>query len=180
MGTETSETDTEQDASEASKPKDTDSAEVAELRSQLAKANSEAAERRRKLKELEDRDKTELQKLQDDLAESKKEALAGLRFKVALEKGLTATQAKRLVGDTYDDLASDADELVVDLGVRTAGDATDETSTDADDESDGGEMPSPASRPREDLKSGSGATDVAGADTPDEDVSAIGARMFRR
>lgn len=179
MGTESSDEDTEQETSapEAARPKDGDSAEVAELRAQLAKANSEAAERRRKLKEFEDRDKTDLQKLQDELDEARKDAAAGMRWKVALDKGLTATQAKRLVGETYDELVADADELVADLGLNP--EIPDETSDESGDESDDGEMPPPASRPREDLKSGSGATDLASA-VESTDTAAIGARMYRR
>ncbi len=40
----------------------------------------------------------------------------GLRASVALAKGLTATQAKRLVGTTQEELEADADELIADLG----------------------------------------------------------------
>lgn len=179
MGTETSETDTDDtemdtDTSETSESRE-ESAEMAEMRARLSKANREAAKQRLRLKELEDRDKTELQKLTDERDELRKEALAGLRWKVALEKGLTVTQAKRLVGDTYDELIADADELVTDLGVKPAGDETDETSTESDD----GTSPSPASRPREDLKPGSGATDAADTEST-TDIKAIGARMFGR
>lgn len=41
------------------------------------------------------------------------------RLEVALEKGLTPSQAKRLVGSTRDELAADADELLKDLGDST-------------------------------------------------------------
>lgn len=45
------------------------------------------------------------------------------RLEVALEKGLTLTQAKRLVGTTKDELAADADELLADLGGKSGGGA---------------------------------------------------------
>lgn len=45
-------------------------------------------------------------------AELLKERLARFRAEVAHEKGLTAGQAKRLVGATREDLAADADELL--------------------------------------------------------------------
>ena len=38
------------------------------------------------------------------------------RLEVALEKGLSPSQAKRLVGDTREELEADADELLKDLG----------------------------------------------------------------
>jgi hypothetical protein len=38
------------------------------------------------------------------------------RLEVALEKGLTPSQAKRLVGSTREELEADADELLKDLG----------------------------------------------------------------
>jgi len=40
------------------------------------------------------------------------------RLEVALAKGLTATQAKRLVGSTKEELEKDADELLADLGAK--------------------------------------------------------------
>ena len=63
--------------------------------------------------------KSELQKERDraDAAERErdKERLTGLRASVALTKGLTATQAKRLVGSTREELEADAVELLADL-----------------------------------------------------------------
>lgn len=41
-----------------------------------------------------------------------------LRAEVANAKGLTPTQAKRLVGSTKEELEADADELVKDIGVQ--------------------------------------------------------------
>lgn len=79
------------------------------------------AERRAKdaeaaLKEVEDRDKSDSEKLADRIAASEKRAeeaeRRALRAEVAQEKGLTAAQAKRLSGDTREDLETDADELL--------------------------------------------------------------------
>lgn len=78
-----------------------------------AKANADAA---KKLAEIEDAQKTETQRLVDraEAAERERDDVTGrlLRLEVALEKGLTAAQAKRLVGATRDELEADADELL--------------------------------------------------------------------
>ncbi len=69
-----------------------------------------------RLKEFEDRDKTESQKLADraDAAEKRATELEtrALRLEVASEKGLTTAQAKRLVGVTREELEADAAELL--------------------------------------------------------------------
>lgn len=63
--------------------------------------------------------KSELQKVADRAAAAEKERdelrKASLRAEVALSKGLTASQAKRLVGSTKEELVADADELLADL-----------------------------------------------------------------
>jgi ParB-like chromosome segregation protein Spo0J len=73
-----------------------------------------------KLDEVEQSNKTELQKAIERAEKAEKDLtptqLQVARLEVALEKGLTATQAKRLVGSTKEELASDADELLADLG----------------------------------------------------------------
>jgi len=73
-----------------------------------------------KYDEVDEANKTELQKAVEraEAAEKKltpAEAKA-TRLEVALEKGLTATQAKRLVGSTKEELEADADELLADIG----------------------------------------------------------------
>lgn len=82
-----------------------------------AKENSDAAAR---LKELEDANKTELEKLNERAAAAETRAaqleLSNTRAEVAMAKGLTASQAKRLVGATREELEADADQLLVDLG----------------------------------------------------------------
>lgn len=81
-----------------------------------AKANETAA---RKLAEIEESQKTEIEKALARAEEAEKRAqqveLEAIRNSVALAKGLTPTQAKRLVGDTREALEADADELLADL-----------------------------------------------------------------
>jgi hypothetical protein len=81
-----------------------------------AKANAEAAA---KLAQLEESQKTEAQKLADRVSAAERAAadneLKAIRSEIALEKGLTAGQAKRLMGTTRDELEADAAQLLVDL-----------------------------------------------------------------
>ena len=88
-----------------------------EVKAALKKANEEAKNLRLKLKEYEDRDKTEAERISERLAEAEKRALDADRLEIALEKGLTKSQAKRLVGSTREELEADAEELLADLGV---------------------------------------------------------------
>lgn len=85
-----------------------------------AKANAEAAAR---VKDLEDKDKTESQRLTDKATEAEKRAAEAerrataaenlsLRLEVGGRKGLTPVQARRLVGDDEAALEADADELI--------------------------------------------------------------------
>lgn len=87
-----------------------------EVKKALSKANKEAEQLRLKLKEYEDRDKTEAQKLQEERDALKAEldalVLDSLRREVADEKGLTPAQAKRLVGSTREELEADADAVL--------------------------------------------------------------------
>lgn len=89
-----------------------------------AKENFEKA---KKFDEVEEARKTEQQKLEERAAaaeESAKRAQAdAARLAIALSKGLTPSQAKRLVGSTEEELAADADEMIADLGAgRPRGD----------------------------------------------------------
>lgn len=89
----------------------------------LSRKNEEEAKKLRpaaqKLQEIEEASKSELEKSQARLAELERVAAeresAALRAEVALAKGLTPTQAKRLVGSTREELETDADELLADL-----------------------------------------------------------------
>jgi hypothetical protein len=78
-----------------------------------AKDNSDAAAR---LKELEDAQKTEQEKLTENLSAAEKRAqeaeLRALRIEVASDKGLTKAQAKYLTGTTEEELSEAADELL--------------------------------------------------------------------
>jgi hypothetical protein len=60
--------------------------------------------------------------LEDRVAEIERQAkdseARALRAEVANAKGLTPTQAKRLVGSTREELEADADELVTDIGAQ--------------------------------------------------------------
>ena len=69
-----------------------------------------------KARELEDAQKSEVDKLNDRIKELEPTAHEAARLRVALDKGLTLKQAKRLVGDTEEELAADADQLLEDLG----------------------------------------------------------------
>jgi hypothetical protein len=85
----------------------------------IAKTNRENASLRRRLKELEDRDKTEIQRAtesaQEAAARADKAEHELLRVRVAADKGLTLAQSRRLVGDSEADLRADADALLDDL-----------------------------------------------------------------
>jgi len=115
--TETQAPATETSEQETPKPKPTETVDFwkqkAREQEARAKANAEAATR---LKEFEDRDKTEAQRL-TERAEAAERRVAeieshALRLEVAAEKGLTQAQAKRLVGNTREELAADADDLL--------------------------------------------------------------------
>lgn len=107
-----------------------------------AKENADAAKR---LKELEDEGKSDLERLQAQLAEATTRAdkaeAKSLRLEVAAAKGLTPAQAKRLVGATAEELEADADELLSSFSTDTGGDG---------DAGSGGA----SGRPQERLRSG--------------------------
>lgn len=109
------------------------------LKARLAEA--EKAEER--LKAIEDEKKTEAQRAAEAREAAEREAaeakLELARTRVALRKGLTEAQAKRLQGSTEEELEADADELLATF--RPVG--------DDDDEGD-----DPLRRPRERLRSG--------------------------
>lgn len=59
--------------------------------------------------------KTDAEKAAEETERLRKEAASAVRYRVALKKGLTATQANRLVGNTEEELSADADEFLKDL-----------------------------------------------------------------
>jgi hypothetical protein len=109
---------------EAPDQKTFDADYVKKLRAESAKHRTEANKALKALAEIQDRDKTELQKAQERAAELEKAAqnheLTALRLQIAFDKGLTPAQAKRLVGTTRDELEADADEVLANFTPRDA------------------------------------------------------------
>lgn len=108
-----SETEDEQEQQEPEKAR----AEIPpEVAAALRKANKEAETARRRLREIEDRDKTETQKATERATQAEKDAAearaAYLRLKVGSAKGLPVGLAERLRGDTEEEMAADADSLL--------------------------------------------------------------------
>lgn len=106
-----------------------------------AKQNAEAAKR---LAEIEEAQKTAEQKAADKAAEADMKATKAQReadlLRVAMRKGLTEAQAKRLQGDTLEELEADADELLASF-VRPVDPPVED-------------KPDASSRPKEKMKSG--------------------------
>ena len=111
-------------AQEASTPEPAKAELPKEVKDALKKANKEAETLRLKLKDYEDRDKTDLQKLQEErdslLAERNSLTLEQMRREVAEEKGLTTAQARRLVGSTREELEADADDVLAAFPITPA------------------------------------------------------------
>lgn len=87
-----------------------------------AKDNADAAKR---LAEIEEAQKTDAEKAAQRLSQAE-EGLSSAtsradRAEVALAKGLTLNQAKRLVGSTREELEADADELLKDIAPTKRG-----------------------------------------------------------
>lgn len=101
----------------------------ARAKEKIEKVNREAASLRARLKELEplakraqeldEAQKTETQRATEALTAAEQRAVAAeaklMRAEVAAEKGLTAAQAKRLVGGTREELLADADDYLASL-----------------------------------------------------------------
>jgi len=106
--TETTETKVVDHEADAAKWKS-----LARKHEKQAKENAEAA---KKLKEIEDAQKSESERNAEKLTALERSAqeatLEAARLRVAIKKGLTETQAKRLVGKTEEELEADADELL--------------------------------------------------------------------
>jgi Zn-dependent M32 family carboxypeptidase len=117
---ETPDADAEQLKQDAKKTDDV----PPEVRRALNKANKEAESLRLQLKEFQDRDKTEAEKVAERATEAETRAVKAeakaTRLEVAFEKGLTPAQAKRLVGETREELEADADEILRDFPVKPA------------------------------------------------------------
>ncbi len=98
-------------------------------------AEKRAADLEAKLKEFEDRDKTESTRAIERAEAAEKRADAAeareLRLEIASEKGLTPAQAKRLVGETREELEADAAELLETFKPASTDDDPTETVTDS-------------------------------------------------
>lgn len=85
-------------------------------------AKAEAAELRAKLKEYEDRDKTEEQKRAEKLEELTRTAAASQRkamqYEVAARAGIPLTLATRLRGGTQEEMTKDAEDLSTLIGTQ--------------------------------------------------------------
>lgn len=94
-------------------------AELERTRAALKNANKEAEKHRLKLKEVDDAKLSEIEKAKRDAEEASKELEKlrkdSLRQKVALNAGLPAKWVGRLQGDTEEELAADAAEILADL-----------------------------------------------------------------
>lgn len=102
-------------------------------------------------KKAEDEKKSEVERLTEQVQKLTQERDSAMvdrdRYQVALDKGLTVTQAKRLVGRTADEFTADADELLADLGAGSSG-----------------EKEPPAGKPREALSGGGDPTEATEPD----------------
>ncbi len=114
--TETAEAPAMETPAPASAPTETSSEVPREVTAALRKANKEAETLRLRLKEFEDRDKTDLQKLSEraEAAERRSVELEqqSLRRQVALDNGLPAALVDRLRGDSLEALTEDAQSLL--------------------------------------------------------------------
>lgn len=106
--------------------------DLEQYKAKIHKANSEAKNLRQRLRETEEKlsqydeaSKSDSERTSEKLTAAEKRAEEAesrlLRLEVAQEKGLTAAQAKRLVGTTREELDSDADELLETFKVGTSG-----------------------------------------------------------
>lgn len=111
--------------------------EAASLRARLRETEEERDGFKGQLEEKQRKDESETDKLKRQVSELEKKAAKAdqgsievLKLRVALRKGLSETQAKRLVGTNEAELESDADDLVESFGGKgKASDDADETPT---------------------------------------------------
>lgn len=119
--TETAETDASTDTTAAVDWE----AEAKKWRALSRKTEADNKRNAERLAEFENANKSEIEKAEARAAAAEKKAteieLTALRASVALEKGLTPSQAKRLVGASREEFESDADELLADLKIAAPG-----------------------------------------------------------
>lgn len=120
-----------------------DGDDIAAMKAALKKANKEAEAARLKLKEIEDKDKSESVKATERAEAAEKRAqeaeLRAMRLEVATAKGLSAAHAKRLSGSTKEELEADADDFLESIKPDDKG--------------------TPPGKPREDLRGGGDPTE---------------------
>lgn len=108
----------EPEAPKPEQPKADETDWKAEARKWEARAK-ENVEKAKSFDALQEQNKTEQERMQDRIAKAEQDSQTAFteaaRLRVALDKGLTPTQAKRLVGSTEEELAADADQLLADL-----------------------------------------------------------------
>lgn len=140
---------------------------IQNLRKDKTNLTSERDELRTKVKEFEDAGRSDQEKLNERASGAETRATnaerEAARLRVALKKGLTETQAKRLVGDDEEALEKDADELLADF----KSDNNDETGVEVGQE--------PGLRPQEKLRPG-----AAPGATPEKDDPASLAEQVPR
>lgn len=136
------------------------------LRDALKKANDEAKKHRLRAKELEDQlqqsadaSKSEVQKLTERLdAAERRQADAerkALIAEIAADKKLPAALARRLSGDSREELEADADELLEAVGFKPAGDQGSERDEGSEMDDEGAQDDDkPSGRPKEKLRGG--------------------------
>lgn len=99
--------------------------DLAEARRALKAANREAAEFRNKLKEYEDRDKSDLDKANERAAAAEARAAAleheQLRARICAEHGIAPEAYGRLIGTTEEEMREDAPRLAELLHATTNG-----------------------------------------------------------
>lgn len=110
-------------------------------------AEKALADLQTQLKALEDKDKSDTEKLREQVAtlteQNTTAQSAALRAQIAIDKGLSAGQAKRLVGGTKEELEADADDLLANFGPKG-----------------GGATPPPSRQPRTNLRGGGDPTET--------------------
>lgn len=138
---------------------------IQNLRGDVDKAKKRGDDLAAKVKGFEDASKTDTEKLEEraTTAESQLSATQreAARLRIALKKGLTETQAKRLVGDSEEELEKDADDLLASF---------------KDDDGDGGGSGDRRGTPKPRMRTG-----AAPASEPDEtDPDKLAAQVPRR
>lgn len=140
---------------------------MARKHEQQAKTNAAAA---KKLAELEDANKSEIEKASEAAKTAQERADAAeakaLRYEVALDKGVPKKLMKFLTGSTAEDIEASADELLEALGPDTGGKNT-------------GEETSSGGRPKEKLRPGADTTSTEDeGDDPREIAKKIPRSIF--